>query len=251
MIKAFIFDLDGTLVQTEELKARSYARAAVELKPSLNEEEVIDAFKDVVGLSRKEVSESLMKRFGLEDIARSKMIYFDVGKPWQAFAQVRMGIYDSLISNPDILNKHICPYNVGLLRWARQNGYPTGLGTQSHRPQTLRILENLNLKSDFDFIATREDVENPKPDPEIYLLLASELSVSPPESLVIEDSASGVQAALAAGTGYIVVTTNLTRDGVHKIENLDKRWIVDSPTKLLEIAKRFIAEKNSSEVKVN
>jgi len=251
LIKAFIFDLDGTLVQTEELKARSYARAAVELKPSLGEIEVIDAFKDVVGLSRKEVSESLMKRFGLEDIARSKMKEYEVNKPWQAFAQVRMGIYDSLISDPEILNKHACPYNVGLLKWARQNGYPTGLGTQSHRPQTLSILENLNIKSDFDFIATREDVENPKPDPEIYLLLAGELNVLRPESLVIEDSASGVQAALAAGMGYIVVTTELTREKVHKMKNLDDRWIVDSPPRLLEVAKRFIAEQNSSEVKIS
>ena len=251
MIKAFIFDLDGTLVQTEELKARSYARAAVVLKPSLREKDIIDAFKDVVGLSRKEVSETLIKRFGLEDLARSRMKEFEVDKPWQAFAQVRMGIYDSLISDPDILNKHLCPYNVGLLTWARQSGYATGLGTQSQRPQTLRILENLNIRSDFDFIATREDVENPKPDPEIYFLLASELNVSPPESLVIEDSAFGVQAALAAGMGYIVVPTELTKEGVYKLNSLDKRWIVDSPTNLLEVAKQFIAERNSSEVKVN
>ena len=43
MIRAFVFDLDGTLVETEELKALSYARAAVELRPDLNEGEVIEA----------------------------------------------------------------------------------------------------------------------------------------------------------------------------------------------------------------
>ena len=54
MIKAIIFDLDGTLVQTEALKAASYARAAVELKPdTFSEEEVIEAFKDVVGPLQK------------------------------------------------------------------------------------------------------------------------------------------------------------------------------------------------------
>jgi beta-phosphoglucomutase-like phosphatase (HAD superfamily) len=40
MIRAFVFDLDGTLVETEELKALSYARAAAELCPDLNEAEV-------------------------------------------------------------------------------------------------------------------------------------------------------------------------------------------------------------------
>jgi beta-phosphoglucomutase len=62
MIKAMIFDLDGTLVQTEKLKALSYARAAVELCPQvLNEDEVIEAFKDVVGLSRREVASTLLE----------------------------------------------------------------------------------------------------------------------------------------------------------------------------------------------
>jgi len=52
MICAFVFDLDGALVETEKLKAISYARAAKELRPTLDEEEVIEAFKDLIGLSR-------------------------------------------------------------------------------------------------------------------------------------------------------------------------------------------------------
>ena len=251
MIKALIFDMDGTLVQTEELKAKSYAKAAVELKPKLSEQEVIDAFKDVVGLSRKEVSESLIKRFGLEELAKAKMKELHLDKPWQAYAQLRMGVYNAMISDPEILNKHLCPYNLGLLKWARENAFHTALGTQSHRPQTLQILEILKIGNEFDFIATREDVENPKPDPEIYLLLASELNVTPIESLVIEDSATGVQAALSAGMGCIAVTTAFTSEGVHKMKNMEKRWIVDSPQKLLGVAKQFITENEVPEARTN
>ena len=66
-----IFDLDGTLVQTEKLKAISYAKAAVELCPSeLQEVQVIEAFKGVVGLPRREVGKRLVDRFGLETKAR-------------------------------------------------------------------------------------------------------------------------------------------------------------------------------------
>lgn len=249
MIKALIFDMDGTLVQTEELKAKSYAKAAVELNPTISEQEVIEAFKDVVGLSRKEVSESLIKRFGLEGSVGAKMKELQLDKPWQAYVQLRMGIYNAMISDPEILNKHLCPYNLGLLKWARENEFYTALGTQSHRPQTLRILEILSIGNDFDFIATREDVDNPKPDPEIYLLLANELNVNPIESLVIEDSATGVQAALSAGMGCIAITTDFTREGVHKMKNMEKRWIVDSPPKLLEVAKQFISENEVPEVK--
>ena len=70
-----IFDLDGTLVQTEKLKAQSYARAAIELCPRVIKEfEVIEAFKDVVGLSRRDVATALLDRFDLSDNVEKRMI---------------------------------------------------------------------------------------------------------------------------------------------------------------------------------
>src|SRR4051794_40073938 len=95
MIRAFVFDLDGTLVETEELKALSYARAAAELRPDLEEAEVIEAFKDLVGLSRQEVAIGLMRRFGLENAARSCIAKFGVATPWQAYVQIRLRIYET------------------------------------------------------------------------------------------------------------------------------------------------------------
>ncbi len=94
MIQAMIFDLDGTLVQTEKLKALSYARAAGALCPhELDENEVIDAFRDVVGRSRREVAMSLVSRFDLEEKSRARMAEFGVRQPWQAYVQVRLGFY--------------------------------------------------------------------------------------------------------------------------------------------------------------
>ncbi len=64
MIRAVIFDLNDTLVQTERLKAISYARAAVELCPhALQESQVVEMFKGVVGRSRREVAIALMEHF--------------------------------------------------------------------------------------------------------------------------------------------------------------------------------------------
>src|SRR3712207_9066831 len=83
MIRAFVFDLDGTLVETEELKALSYARAATELRPDLDEGEVIKAFTDLVGLARREVAVGLMRRFGLEGAARERMAGVGVSAPWR------------------------------------------------------------------------------------------------------------------------------------------------------------------------
>jgi beta-phosphoglucomutase len=112
MIRAFVFDLDGTLVETEELKALSYARAAAELRPDLNEGEVTEAFKDFVGLSRQEVAVGLMRRFGLEGAARTRMAEFGVDTPWQAYVQIRLRVYETLVAGTELVVAHSYPHNI-------------------------------------------------------------------------------------------------------------------------------------------
>lgn len=241
MIKGFIFDLDGTLVQTERLKAISYGQAAVDLsRNSVKEEQVIEGFKDVVGLSRQEVAQTLIQRFDLEKAARERMSEFKVQTPWQAFVQIRLRFYHAILDDPQILHDHLCPYNVALLRNSRRKGFRTGLATMSYCAQVNRVLEILDLKHEFDFIASRDDVENGKPDPEIYNLVARQLECIPAECLVIEDSPTGVKAALSAGMRCIAVTTDFTRKAIHDSNVLDKSWIVDDPAKLESVAKQMI-----------
>ena len=243
MIRAVVFDLDGTLVQTEILKALSYARAAEKLSPGLvTEEAVIEAFKSVVGLSRREVAETLVKKLGLEKAAAARMEEFNVTRPWQAFVQIRLKIYDSMLLNPKIISNHRCLHNLGLLKKIQKENYKTGLATMSRCEQAIRVLELLDLERCFDFIATRDDVEHSKPNPEIYRLVAKELNVSPKECLVIEDSLSGVKAALAAGMWCIAATTDFTHDSVHASGLLEERWIVGNPEDLEVIFRHMIAE---------
>ncbi|MFQ5798294.1 MAG: HAD family hydrolase [Candidatus Binatia bacterium] len=247
VIRAILFDLDGTLVQTETLKAISYARAAVELRPKdVNEGVVVESFKEVVGLSRHEVALALMERFGLEDAARRRMEELGVNSPWQAFVQLRLRTYEAMLADPKILLAHQCPYNTALLQWARRTGYRTGLATMSYCAQATRVLEILGLRNEFDFVATREDVENGKPDPEIYRLVALELDIPPDECLVIEDSPSGVKAALAAGMWCIVVTSVFTHGAIHASGLLDKHWIVDDPAKLQAVVHRMVRDREKN-----
>lgn len=245
MIKALIFDLDGTLVQTEILKAKSYARAAVELDGSLTEEEVIEGFRDFVGLSRREVAQGLLKKFNLVDAAKERMKDFHVHKAWQAFVDLRLETYYSMISDPEILKEHLCPYNLAFLRWSREEGYPTGLGTMSERKEAFRVLDVLGIRDEFNFVATIQDVDHGKPNPEIYNMLADELGFSHSAILVVEDSASGVEAALRASMSCIAVTSEYTRKAVHDLPPSKSLRIIDSPPELLESAKKFISEIDS------
>ncbi len=246
MIGAVLFDLDGTLVDTERLKALSYARAAVELRPgAVSEQDVTEAFKDVVGRSRDEVALALMDRFELHEAAKARMHEFGVSAPWQVFVQLRLRHYEAMLADAELLRRSQVPHNVALLRVVRELGCRTALASMSYRAQVRRVLEVLALSDAFDFIATREDVEHGKPDPEIYLLVARHLGVPPDTCLVIEDSPVGVQAALSAGMSVIAVTTPFTREQFRQRGLLDRRWVVDDPGTLPAVVRQRIESQAS------
>ena len=246
MIQTMIFDLDGTLVQTEKLKALSYAQAVIELCPhEVSESEVIEAFKQMVGRSRHEVAKSLVEKFSLDEKAAERKGEFGVNTAWQAFIQVRLGHYRAMLADPQVLLDHRWPHNLALLEGTRRANCKTGLATMSTCRQAQRVLEILQLQDEFDFVATRDDVYQGKPDPEIYTLVANTLATPASRCLVIEDSPAGVQAALAAGMWCIAVTTPFTRTAIHARQLLDERWVVDETDKLLPTVQDMLAERKT------
>ena len=243
MIQTMIFDLDGTLVQTERLKARSYARAAVELCPRvISEEEVVEAYKGVVGRSRQEVAQAFIDRFDLGAKAAARMTEFGVTTPWEAFVGVRLRYYEAMVADPAVVRAYQWPYRVALLRQARQNRCKIALATTSRRKQALHILHALGLDDAFDVIATADDVARTKPDPEVYHRVLDALDAAPADSLALEDSPAGVAAARAAGVWCIAVTTDFTREALHRAALLASRWIVDDPENLMNVVQEMINE---------
>ncbi|RME87058.1 MAG: HAD family phosphatase [Anaerolineae bacterium] len=242
MIRALIFDMDGTLVQTERLKALAYARAARMLDPRLSEEQVIEVFKEVVGLSRRRVSQTILERFGLEEAARSRLDEFGAAHPWQVLTRMRLALYEEMLSDPEMIRASAWPHTIALLDAARRWGCKVGLATMSSCSRAAHILDILGVRHRFDFIAALEDVEHPKPAPEIYLLVAEELDVLPHECLVLEDSPGGVQAALAAGMEVIAIATPLTREALHRSNLLPPERIVDDPARLQEVAEARVRQ---------
>lgn len=237
MIRAFVFDLDGTLAETERLKALSYAAAARELRPDLTDEQVVDAFREFVGQTRDDMARNLTARLGLDEAARPRMAEFGVSQPWQVLSAMRVRRYRAILAEPELLRRERYPHNIDLLRWARAHGYRTALCSMSHRDEVQRVLAALDLGECFEVIASVDDVSRPKPDPEIDVLVARRFGLAPGECLVIEDSPPGVRAAIAAGMPVIAVTTQLTREKFRDGALLDRRWVVDDPKTLMTVVR--------------
>ncbi len=241
MIKALIFDLDGTLVQTEILKAQSYAIALnVLTKGVVPEDKVIVGFKKYVGLSRKEVAEGLVNEFQFE--LSKNYPGSNLEEIQKQLLSKRLEIYENMLKDPETLTHYFCPHNLDLLNSVYNDNYLTGLATMSHCAQVKRVLDVMKTKDKFKYVISREDVTNGKPDPEIYLKMKDKLNVQPDDCIVIEDSVTGIKSALNANMNVFAVTNSITRDSVHKAKLLDKKFVIDNPAELKTRVYEFIEE---------
>ncbi len=245
VIRAIMFDLDGTLVQSEKLKAKSYAIAVQRLRGLAQpDERAIEAYREIVGAAREAASRHIVESLDLDSDLRPLMARHGASEAWEVLTSMRTEIYNDMVADPQVIRDNQWPHTIGLLRIASDSGCRTALATMSDRDDALHILRSLEIEESFDQVLTREDVENPKPDPEIYLLAARKLSVQPNDCLVLEDSPNGVQAGVAAGMNVIAVATPFTAAGLHSSQVLEHLWIVHEPESLLDTVKDRIAEHN-------
>ncbi len=237
MIKAVIFDLDGTLVQTEILKARSYAEAINKLTNGEVEiDNVIVAFKDYVGLSRQEVAAGLISQYHDKFIEKNHSEE-DLIK---LLIDTRLKIYEKMLADKNILEELFCQYNLGLLDAVFKDQFLTGLATMSHCDQADKILKLMGVRDKFNYVITRDEIANGKPDPEIYLKMVEKLNLKPEEAIIIEDSVTGIKAAQNAGINVFAVTNSITKKSVHQSKILNDKFIIDDPKFLKEKVYDFI-----------
>lgn len=245
MIWALIFDLDGTLVQSERLKAQAYAIAVQKLiglpEP---DDRAVQAYRETVGATREDASRYVMQRLGLEDKLRPLMSSYGVEEPHLVLAAMRVRIYQEMTADPQVLRDNEWPNAVALLKLAKEAGCGTALATSSHADEAARVLEALGLRQFIDVVLTRDDVSMPKPDPEIYLTAAKRLGVRPEDCLVLEDSPTGVEGGLAAGMEVVAIATPFTMAGLHAKDLLAHEFVVHDPNTLIEVVRERIVLHN-------
>ncbi len=181
MIKAVIFDLDGVIVDTAHYHFIAWQRLANELGITFTEKEN----ERLKGVSRMHSLEIILEIGGVtlseakkEELATKKnswfVEYIEAIRPEEIFKGVKE-----------------------MLQALRTQGFKVALASSSKNAET--VLRLLQVKNLFDTVVDGTMVKNSKPDPEIFLLAASKLGVSPDLCVVFEDAEAGVEAALAAG----------------------------------------------------
>ncbi|WP_123041960.1 HAD family hydrolase [Cohnella candidum] len=191
MIKAVIFDFDGTLLDTESCAYEAFGGLYAEHGHVLPLEQwalgigthgsPFDPYVDLqarTGLTMDR--EALKARFEAELLAKADC------------AELRPGV-------------------VEVLEEAKSLGLSIGLASSADRAWVERHLEAKGIRKYFEALRTSDDVEKVKPDPALYLLAAEALGVKPEEAVAFEDSLNGMKAAVAAGMPVVVVPNPMTR----------------------------------------
>jgi beta-phosphoglucomutase-like phosphatase (HAD superfamily) len=187
----YIFDLDGTLVDTMPLHYRAWNRAMH--LAGLREELSEDLFYSLGGVPTRRVASLLADHYGLT---------IDVEK---VFHQ-KEALFLELRTEMKLIGTV-----VAVARRAVAEHIPVSVASGGPRDIVRHTLELMHLQALFPVVVTPEDVTHGKPAPDMFLLAAQKMGVPPAKCLVFEDAEPGIQAAEAAGMKWVRVESRPAR----------------------------------------
>lgn len=171
MIKAFLFDMDGTLTDSEKY----YTEGTFNWVNKIKNVSLKDIYP-IIGTNMDETYKILSNISGLsyDEVIKLNTEYF--------------------INHPINYNDYIFNDVKDVLNILRNNGYKLALCSMSERWMVEQFIKDCKLENIFDVILSDDEVKNSKPDPEIYLKAIELLNIKSDEAIVIEDSYNGILA---------------------------------------------------------
>lgn len=187
IVKAVIFDWDGTLADTTQAILQSFQKVLREAGCVVSD----DFIERLIGIGTKK---TILEAF------RECQMRLDVST-LDKLAKEKIETQASLTDLVALFD------GVAELLEALHGRVKIALATMSHRKVVEKLLSEKKLRQYFDVVVSADEIVNPKPDPEVFLASAAELGVAPEECVVVEDSLFGVRAAKAAKMKCIAVSS--------------------------------------------
>lgn len=186
-IKAILFDLDGTLIDSEHFYFSNWA-------PILEEEFGLHiTFDDWI---REFAGHTLVRN--VDYLASQYNIHTTEEFMWKRTREN--------YAKADMRTINLMPYAKELLQDLSERGIRIGLVTSSYQTTVDAVLGNHSLLDYFEFFVTREDVNNPKPNGEPYELAVQKLAISKEHIIAVEDTITGFTAAQNANLNCFAVS---------------------------------------------
>ena len=188
--RAVLWDMDGTLIDSEEFHWRSWHHTLANEGIAITHEQFLSSF------GRRNDS-FLPQWLGAASTPERA----------QQISNAKEDLYRDLIRR-----KGISPLP-GVAHWVQRlhhEGWLQAVASAAPRANIVAVLEALSATHAFQGIVSAEDVHRGKPDPEVFLAAAARVGVSPDRCIVVEDAVAGVQGARSAGMRSIGVSRNGT-----------------------------------------
>ena len=198
--KAFLFDLNGTMIDDMNFHIMAWYRLLNDLGAVLSIEEVK---KECYGKNSELLERIFPGRFSDEEKAK-----MEIAKETEYQKQFRPLL-------------KLIPGLEAFLEKAYQQKIPMAIGSAAIMFNIDFVLDGLGLRHYFPSIISAESVKESKPDPETYLICAQELGMDPKDCIVFEDAPKGVEAARNAGMRCVVLTTMHTKEEFEGYDNID------------------------------
>lgn len=186
MIKAVIFDLDGTLIDTEKYYRINWPKAFEHFGYKMTDQQYLS----LRSLGKPFVQELLKQYSGDKNFDYAKVVAY------------RSELMEHTISEHGLQAK---PGAAELLQFLAQKNIERAVATASPVERAQRYLSQVGLISYFDKIISARNMNQGKPAPDVYTFACKELSLLPEECLAVEDSPNGVLSAYRAGCKVVMV----------------------------------------------
>jgi len=198
--RAFIFDMDGTIVDNMAFHTDSWLEFFARRGKSYEAEAF---FRETAGAQGREI---LRARLGPE-IPDEEIAVLALEK--DALYREMYGPHRRAIEGFD-----------DLVTSARAQGLKLAVATSAPPKNIVFTLDELDLRRHFDAVVGAADVKHGKPHPDVFLKAAEQLGVPPAECVVFEDAPMGVEAARRAGMRAVVITTTLPAEAFAEYDNV-------------------------------